>query len=189
MRAWTSIKTRRDQVVGRSVQDGAPSSVKLGGTTLWAAESALLQDGLQMLDLAIQESACVQLSSVRSVLKKLALNKLGAGELNDKLFSAVLGAVLRSGRMDSLLCASKNDKVYRVFVHRAQLERWRRACGTALTLLKSRKVLTVRDLEARIFKHRVYNSWSSASHVLAHLSYYGSVRLLDDGSGCLQEFE
>ena len=59
----------------------------------------------------------------------------------------------------------------------------------ALTLIKANRVLKVPDLEALIFRRRAYNTWSSASHVLGHLSYYGKIRLLEDGSGHHQEFE
>ena len=188
MRPWNSIKTRRDEVAGLSVNDAPPASVKLGGTTLWAAEPGTLQSGLQELEAAILESAAVLLAARRSVLKKLVKDGLGGRDLNDKLFSAVLGAVLRSGRMDSLIAVSANDKPFRVFIHREQLDRWRRAKETALSLLKTRKCLSVRELESHIFEHRTYNTWSSASHVLAHLSYYGIVRLLDDGAARLETF-
>jgi hypothetical protein len=188
MKPWDFIKTRRDDVVGLSVNDAPPASVKLGGTTLWAAEPDTLRSGLQDLEAAILQSASVHLTTVRNVLGKLVRDSLGAYELDDKLFSAVLGAVLRSGRMDSLIVASKNDKTFRVFIHGQQSDPWQRAKETALTLLKTGNILTIPDLESRIFKHRAYNTWSSASHVLAHLSYYGTVRLLDDGSARLEDF-
>jgi hypothetical protein len=173
------IKTRGDRVRLPGGVNG-PISAKLGGTTLWAARQDELERGVQELQASIELVAASHLSTARAVLKKLARDNLQASEIDDKVFSAVLGAALRGGRLDSLVCSSKNDKPFRVFMHVSQFARWQKARQAAICILATRGTLTVRDLEKQVFGVRAYNTWSSSLHLLAQLNYLGIVRFIDD---------
>lgn len=181
MRTVDRIKSRSDRV-RPSRRTECLASLKLGGTTVWGENEHVLEAGIRELKASIEQTAASHLTIIRPVLKKLVAQSLESVEMDDKVFSAVLGAALRSGRLDSVACSSINDRPYRILIHVSQSARWREASDTALELLKKQGMLRIRDLESEIFGVRAYNTYSSTSHVLARLNYLGIVRLADDGA-------
>jgi hypothetical protein len=154
--------------------------MRLGGVTAWAENDDILAAGVRELQVSIEQTAALHLTVVRSVLKKLVVQSLESSDLDDKVFSGVLGAALRSGRLDSVVCGSTNDKPYRVLMHVSRSARWSQCRETALEMLRIQGMVRVRDLESKIFGARAYNTYSSTMHVLARLSYLGVVRLEGD---------
>jgi hypothetical protein len=179
MSAVDLVKSRRDRVRPRR-QSRDAASVKLGGVTAWAENDDILTTGIRELQGSIEQTAALHLTVIRSVLKKLVVQSLESSDLDDKVFSGVLGAALRSGRLDSVVCGSTNDKPYRVFMHASRSALWLQSRETALEMLRAQRPVRVRDLESKIFGARVYNTYSSSMHVLARLSYLGVVRLEGD---------
>ncbi|MDP9010481.1 MAG: hypothetical protein M3N91_17550 [Pseudomonadota bacterium] len=183
MSAIDHVKSRRDRLrPARRARDAV--STKLGGLTVWAENDDILKTGIRELQGSIEQTATMHLTIVRSVLKKLVVQSLESSDLDDKVFSGVLGATLRSGRLDSVVCSSTNDRPYRVLMHTSQSARWLTSRETALEMLRTKGTVRVRDLEGRIFGARAYNTYSSAMHVLARLSYLGVVRLEGDTAYC-----
>jgi hypothetical protein len=179
MSAIDHVKSLRDRVRPlRRTRDAA--SMRLGGVTAWAENADVLKTGIRELQDSIEQTAALHLTVVRSVLKKLVVQRLDSLDLDDKVFSGVLGAALRSGRMDSVVCGSTNDKPYRVLMHASRSTRWLQSRETALEMLRTQGMVRVRDLEGKIFGARAYNTYSSTMHVLARLSYLGVVRLEGD---------
>lgn len=158
-----------------------PVSRRLGGVTVWAPTPVKLERGIDQLSDAIDECASAHLSITKAVLRKLVRERLPACKIEDRLFSAVLGSTLRSGLLDAIVCASENDKPYRVLIHRAQLPRFAEATKTAITMLRRNGTIAVPLLEKAIFGNRSYNTWSSTAHVLARLSYLGLAQLGEEG--------
>ena len=184
MRPVDRIKSRRDGV--RPSRRGTSSaSLKLGGVTVWGENEDALAAAIGELKDSIEQTAASHLTIVRSVLKKLVVQHLECTDLDDKVFSAVLGAALRGGRLDSVVCSSTNDKAYRFLMHVSQSARWQHARDTALELLRDHGTLRIRDLESNIFGARAYNTYSSTAHVLARLNYLGIVRLVGDTAHCV----
>lgn len=155
-----------------------PVSRMVGGIRVWGESAQSLDEQLETLKAVVEVQASRHLSIARVVLKKLVVTDLGISSMEDRLFSAVLGAALRSGKLESVVCASKNDRGYRVYLESGRLLQWRDALTKAISLLEHRRVVQVRELERQIFGARAYNTWSSSSHVLAHLSYRGTVEMV-----------
>ena len=186
MWAGNLIKTRREDVELTASAKGV-ASIRLGGITLWAAEEKQLAIALKELRTAIEEVLASHLTVAKNVLKKLVQDRLGGAPIEDKVFSAVLGWALRCGNIDAIVCGSKNDKPFRVFIHASHLPQWRNAVEDATAILLAKHELIVRHLEKRIFCARAYNTWSSTAHVLGYLSYRGVAEFIQNDTCRLVE--
>lgn len=148
-------------------------SIKLGGVAVWAESEEQLTDGIDDLCESIARCTKVHLSMTKAVLRKIVRDHRSESEIEDRLFSAVLGYVLRRGELDATVCASENDRAFRVLIHASRLDGFDQALIAAETLLRKERIIEVPRLERIIFGERSYNTWSSTAHVLGRLSYLG----------------
>jgi len=177
-RAQIRLATNRQNLSAREA-----TCRKLGGVTVWAETVSDLDFGLRSLSDAISLCAAPHLSITKSVLRKLVRDHLAESNIADRLFSAVLGATLRQGVLDAMVCGSENDRPYRILIHSSQIQHMTQALDTAETMLRRESILDVPRLEKVIFGRRSYNTWSSTSHLLARLSYLG-LGTLDEAGTC-----
>lgn len=159
------------------------TSAKLGGVSVWAESEEQLATGIEDLSEAIAHCAKGHLSITKAVLRKIVRDHRSESEIEDRLFSAVLGYVLRRGELDATVCASETDRAFRVLIHVSQLDRFYQALATAEALLRKERIIEVPQLEKMIFGKRSYNTWSSTAHILGRLSYLGLGKL-DDRATC-----
>lgn len=164
-----------------------PASVQLGGIKVWAESESGLYRAISTGQSAIESIVKSYLGVSRATIKKQVQDQLDA-EIEERVFSAVLGQTLRTGAIDSTVCASKNDRSFRVFMHSNGRARWNEALKLAFDEVSRRSILAVRDLEAKVFGKREYGTWSSASYLLARLNYLGIVRFLEDDKCALVRF-
>jgi hypothetical protein len=157
--------------VARPETNGA-AQVRLGGIVLWGPNDDIIAEEVSRLTDAIVQCARLHLSITRPVLRKLVCEMLSEN-VEERVFSALLGSTLRLGLIDALFCGSENDKAYRVFVHASQIERFERALRSTQTQIDRLGRLTVGEVEEAVFGSREYNTWSSSLHILARLSYLG----------------
>ena len=162
-----------------SLEADGGAQINFGGTTIYAPNEAILQNEAEMIADAIHLSGAGFLSMTRNVLGKLAREKAGIDRIETRLFGAVLGRQLRLGQLESMVCSSINGKLFRVYVHPDNVEKFRRSVATARKLLWENTVLQVQLLEKEIFGRRSYNTWSSSSHLLARLIYVGVAEQID----------
>jgi hypothetical protein len=153
--------------------------------SVWAPTSDDLQRGLEALSGEIADAARLHLTITKSVLRKLVRERLDDSLLENRLFSAVLGYTLRSGKLDAFVAASANDRPFRVLIHYSQKTRFDEALCAARDLLRRHKSLDVPTLERAVFGKRSYNTWSSTSHALGRLAYLGLATLDEAGTGHL----
>jgi hypothetical protein len=161
------------------------ASQKLGGITLWSKSDESLARSASYVREEIELVASEHLCVTKNVLRKLVRTKIAPREVEDKVFSAILGSAMRLGAIDSIVCASKNDRPYRALVHSSKLADFDDALAAAVKALQDDGTLAVADLEARLFGTRRYNTWSASSSVLAHLSYRGFSAIDDIGNAVL----
>lgn len=157
----------------------SPASVRLGGLTLYAPNETLLEKQLTLLTNAIENCATEHLSLVRNTLNS-EVRKITGVEVDKRVFGAVLGSVLRTGKIDSVPIAAASGKAFRALVHAKNIKTFEEAIDAVAVLLRGKKHLGVRDVEELLFKQRQWGTWSSASHVLARLVYLGRACYIDD---------
>lgn len=166
-------------VLSVSAQQGG-FSTRFGGTVLWAPTEASLVRGLVTLQAAI-ESTCTQfLSCARPILRARVTQILGLDEIDDRVFGAVVGRLQSLGKVSELLVFSKTDKVFRAYYSTSHRARILDAIEAGRKLLSNRDRVLVKDLEGSLFPERAYNTWSSAQHILGHLSFVGIATQLDN---------
>ena len=156
-----------------------PARKILGGITIWGVDAGALDLEVSRIRAAIEGSAKAQLSVVKAVLKKLAEERLG-DHISDTVFSGVLGWSLRCGVLDSAICGSKNDRPFRIIIHKDNLAKFRAATDAVKVLLERENSVAVRDVEKVVFSSQQYNTFSSSLHILGVLSYLGFAEFVDD---------
>jgi len=173
----------------QGLRNAAPraASTKLGGVSIWAESESELSAGIEEVGEAIAHCAKAHLSITKVVLRKLVRDYRSDFKIEDRLFSAILGYVLRHGRLDAIVCASDSDRAFRVLLHSSQINRFACALEAAGKMLRENRIIEVRHLEKVVFGQRSYNTWSSTAHLLGRLSYLGLGKLDDRGTCRLVE--
>jgi hypothetical protein len=172
-----AIKTSRPDAALGSVDEYV--SLKLGGTTLWAPTPQILNSGVSDLLHLLKQATSSFLTATRPVLKKSIEDLLDTEKIDEKVFGACLGASMRLGELDELIVFSENDRPYRVSVHSSQKVRLLNSIYLAKNLLQAQEKVTIKELEAKVFGRRAYNTWSSCAHIFGHLSFIGFAASID----------
>lgn len=159
--------------------NGRPARTKLGAVNIYAPNEATLASELGIMSKAIDLHSHGHLLIARNVLSKLVRVELSLPTLDRRLFGAVLGMRLRLGFLDAVVCSSVNEKNYRVYLHKDNVDKVEAAIIVARSLLRSQQSVAVSDLESKIFGERRYNTFSASSHILAHLAFIGEAELID----------
>lgn len=167
----------------RSIQAEAEADsvaqLHMGATTVYGPNEVVLHKEIEVLAKAIRQSALQHICLAKNVLGKLARERVGVDRIEKRLFGAILGYQLRLGRLETIVCSSLHNKILRVYVHPEKLKDFRLALEAATELLEKRDVLSVSELESKLFGGRRYNTWSCASHILARLIYIGIAEYID----------
>jgi hypothetical protein len=156
------------------------ASVNLGRTAIYGSSSEKLQHDISIVGEAIDRCSRGHLTLAKVVLAKLVRDDLKLSTLNRRLFGALLGRQLRLGHLDAVLCESTGGKTFWAIVNGQRLADFQNAAMTAENLLKTQRVLSIKEVESTLFSTRSYGTWSSAAHVCAHLVYFGRAQYDDD---------
>jgi hypothetical protein len=154
------------------------ATISLGGVTLYAESERTLKRGFDRLSDAIVRG----LDAHASLDRRLLLNAV-ARDLDDwldqRVFGAVLGGQLRLGRVESIPCASINDKAFRVYVSADGCVTFLHRVEEVRTWLQEVRALKVRDVQSRYFPNGGWGTWSCAAHILARVVLIGSAQYID----------
>lgn len=157
--------------------------LRLGGVTIYAANELELENAFNMVAAAIDYCSSLHLSMRRVTLSSEVKNHLNPA-IDRGAFGAILGAQLKMGTLDSIPCATVTGKIFRVYVHKRQLDVFQDYLQTAAAELRRRRVVHVRDIEETLFRERGWGTWDSALHILARLVQIGRACYVDDKSFC-----
>jgi hypothetical protein len=81
-----------------------------------------------------------------------------------------------------MICESIGGKPIWVFYHQDSAQWVSSSSGIALEMLQSHPTVLVRNLEARLFGARRYNTWSASNFILARLVRQGRAEYFDKDS-------
>lgn len=146
--------------------------IQLGGTTVYGPSESETLEMIEIVGKIIDACCEMHLSVTRSVLGKLASDKLGE-PLEKRLFGALLGSRIRLGHLCVIMCEAETGAEFRVFLHRSKVGPFTAAREIAKRMLRTEQQIMVKALEQKLFGERAYNTWSSTSHVLARLAFQG----------------
>jgi len=178
------IATSRDGL--RLSSSREPTFRTLGGIKIWGVDDKSLDAELLKIRTAIETASEQHLSAIKNVIRSLASKHLGR-ELDERIFSAVLGWSLRRGAIDAFVCGSKSDRPFRIVVHSQNRSKFFAAVETARNLLAKGTSVRVSQVETALFDARRYNTWSSAMQVLGTIVHSGYAEFTDDGAAIMIE--
>lgn len=157
------------------------ASLRLGGVTIYARTQSELDQAVCTIGGAIDHCASVH-SSLRRVTLKSQVTSYLSIKVDERVFGAILGSQLKIGILDSIPCASIMDKVFRVYVHKQQLDAFQGNQVKAAAELKRRGVAHIRDMEEILFQERQWGTFDSTIHIMARLVQVGRACYLDKKS-------
>lgn len=161
----------------KAMSDG-DASIRLGGITLYAPSDRILKAAIQRASEVICLHSAAHLTLTRVNLRSKVRCDLAEAQ-DDRIFSALLGLQLRLGHIDVITCAASSGRSYQVLVHESRFPQLEQNLEAASACLERNRVLTVKDLEKTLFGTRLWGTWSSTSHILAHLVFRGTAIYLD----------
>lgn len=170
---------KQTPILSRSAKSNQDSALKLGGITVFGKNEIALLDGIRTVADAIGMVSRSHLTLTRTNLR-CEVRKLFETEIDDRVFSGILGSELRKGAMDSLVCAAASGKTYRILVHAARLSEFDKWLADATRRLRTNRVIQVRDVEQMAFGSRRWGTWSSALHILTRAVRLGRACYVDD---------
>lgn len=154
-------------------------SVGFGGVRVWAPNEAVLSQGLEELQIGI-DTALTQHSSLDKNGLAFMLAELIGQRVDWKVLGAVLGAELRRGAVEEILCTSLSNKVFRVYIGASVRDRFLGQLNDATGLLRAKKQLKVTELRDRLFgADGGKGTWTQAAHVVAHMVFRGIAIYID----------
>jgi hypothetical protein len=154
------------------------ASVQLGGVTVYGQSEGEIVRTIDEISQILDDQGTRHLSATRPVLQKLVSDEIGE-KIERRLFGAILGSRIRVGVFEAWLCEAEQGSEFRVFIHRSQVKRFKKALNDTLIMLRDEGEVLVKQIERTLFPARSYNTWSSTSHVLGRLVFQGKAEYLD----------
>ncbi len=146
--------------------------LSLGGVNLYACDAEYLDYVVEAKSAVIEDSLLPHLTMLRNPLAKLVREEV-KHPVERRLFTAILGRLLRLGRITCFPCLTINGKVLRTLVHRDQIGTFQEQLEWTVGALRENGVLAVRTVERHCFPEPKWGTWVSSSNLLAHAAYKG----------------
>lgn len=157
------------------------ASCKLGGITLYAPTAELLQREIAKGSSLLRNVCSAHASLTRQNVQFL-FNKLLTCRIDERVFRALLGRSLRLGEISAMMCASVNRRRFHVYVDAEMYDQFQSRTAAVRIWLQSSGRLSVAEVERKFLGPRQWGTWSSASHLLAHLAHLGEAEYGDGSS-------
>jgi len=124
------------------------------------------------------ETALDEHSSLDKAGLLFMLGELIGERIDKNVVGAILGAELRCGRVEEVLCASLSNKVFRIYVGVSVRERFHDRIRASTELLRAKRHIKVSELRDLFFT-QAPGTWTQASHLLAHMVFHGTAVYVD----------
>jgi len=131
-----------------------------------------LQKGLQCLEDGITSIANDNLCLIRQVLKGYVIRRLQF-DVSDKIFSAVLGRCLRTGKIECFPCLTINGKVRRIYVGHENFAQFSEKVERVRKLLQSQTAVSTNSIQEACFPGRGSGTWFMSQQLAEYLAYAG----------------
>lgn len=169
MLSTSRLPSKRNRVIARR---------RFGGIDLYSY-------GDQELDVEIESIRSDILSVVKesgplvpSLARYLVAERSGR-EVSKRAFSALLGAELRCGRLDGILCESDTRKPFRVVIEASTKPFFGQLLLNCLDLIPSSGTLAVSTIRDRFYDGEKKGNWTRAYYLASRLARIGLVDFVD----------
>jgi hypothetical protein len=113
-----------------------------------------------------------------SLIRYLAAKRTDR-EISQRVFSALLGAELRSGRLDGVVCESETGKAFRIVVEADMKPRFETFLRNCLDMVPSSGRLTIASVRDRLYPGEKEGNWTRAYYLASRLARIGLVDFVD----------
>jgi hypothetical protein len=100
-------------------------------------------------------------------------------EIPERVFSALLGAELRSGRLDGIICESEIGKPYRIIVEADCKSKFGTLLRACLEMVPSSGKLGISLIRDRLYPGGHKGNWTKAYYLASRLARIGLVSFSD----------
>ena len=100
-------------------------------------------------------------------------------EISKRAFSALLGAELRCGRLDGVICESETGKAFRVVVAADTKPRFESLLRNCLDMVPVSGRLAIASVRDRLYPEDKEGSWTRAYYLASRLARIGLVDFVD----------
>jgi hypothetical protein len=138
----------------------------------------MLTNVLGIIEEAIVAVCRDHLCLIRQMLKGYVSQHLGR-DVPDKLFSAVLGRCLRTGRLECLPSLTVNGKTRRIYVCRELLKEFQAKVNVAAELLRTHTAVSINKIQKECFPDRGRGTSFMAQQLAEYLAYTGQAVFAD----------
>jgi hypothetical protein len=113
-----------------------------------------------------------------SLVRYLVANKTNQ-EIPQRVFSALLGAELRSGRLDCIVCESETKKPFRIVIAAAAKLKFEILLKNCLEMISSSERIMISTIRDRLYPGEDQGNWTRAYYLASRLARVGLVDFLD----------
>jgi hypothetical protein len=100
-------------------------------------------------------------------------------EISQRVFSALLGAELKCGRLDGVICESETRKAFRIVVEADAKPRFETLLRNCLDMLPLSSRLAIASVRDRLYPGEKKGNWTRAYYVASRLARIGLVDFVD----------
>lgn len=113
-----------------------------------------------------------------SLVRYLVANRLGR-EISQRIFSALLGAELRSGRLDGIICESETGNSFRIVIAAGEKSKFGELVGNCLEMVPLSGTLSISAIRDRFYPSGSKGDWTRAYYIASRLARIGLVDFVD----------
>lgn len=100
-------------------------------------------------------------------------------EISQRVFSALLGAELRSGRLDGIVCESDTGKSFRIVIEADAKSKFGQMLRNCLDMVPLSGALAISAVRDRLYPGEKKGNWTRAYYVASRLARVGLVDFVD----------
>ncbi len=151
---------------------------QLGGLRIYSRSKRQLDAGIDRLAAVISETSQKSPGLTPSLLRYVAGERIGT-QIPKRVFSAVLGSLLRRGQLDAVICEGPEGTRFRVILERYRLSEFQDRVKETTSLLCAKKTLAIAFLRDRYFPGTAKGRWTHAMFIAARLVRLGIALYVD----------
>jgi hypothetical protein len=168
------------QIETKQPGSGTPYAVLvLGGISLYGPDANWLNNSVNRIQKAVEQSASEQLLLVRNQLEKATRERIGE-DIGERVLSAVIGRTLRYGALTILPCLTINARILRSYFHKIRLLEINQKLELLDRLITEKTAMSVEAAQSACFPEREWSTKFFAKQLLSHLAYKGRAVFLDE---------
>lgn len=151
---------------------------RFGGIDLYAYGEDALEREIQILRSSILAVIGEKGPLAPSLIHHLIEKKMEQ-QVSKRAFSALLGAELRCGHLDSILCEAESGKPYRIIIEVGRKPNFENLLKRCLDLLPRLDDLAISVVRDRLYPGKEQGNWTRASYLTSRLARIGLVDFVD----------